>query len=63
MAGFAINVQMLLRVPDALFGYQSHSRVKAKGGWQETRFLENFARNRNDSRIECRGSDTEVRLV
>ena len=63
MAGFAINVQMLLQVPDALFGYKPHSRVKANGGWQETRFLENFATNRDDSRIECRGSDKEVSLV
>ena len=60
MAGFAVNVSLLLEYPDALFGYNPHARSKAEGGWQETRFLENFAIGRNDSRVECLGSDTEV---
>ena len=60
MAGFAVNVNLLLKYSDALFGYNPHSRSKAEGGWQETRFLENFAVGKKDSQVECLGSHTEV---
>lgn len=60
MAGFAVNLKLLLEYPDALFGYNPHSRFKAEGGWQETRFLENFVSRRDDPKVECLGSHKEV---
>lgn len=60
MAGFGVNIKMLLDYPEALFGYNPHSREKARGGWQETKFLENFSTGKDDPRIECRGSDKQV---
>ncbi len=60
MAGFAVNVQLLIQYPNALFGYNPHSRIKADGGWQESRFLENFSPGKDDTRIECKGSQKQV---
>ena len=53
IAGFAVNVQVMLQFPDAKFGY-------AKVGWVESDFLQNFLNDRSDPRIECKGSDKEV---
>lgn len=61
MAGFAVNVGRFLDTPDAVLGYKPHSTVeKAQGGWQETRFIENFLEDRNDPKLECKGSETDV---
>ncbi len=62
MAGFAVNVQLLFDYREALFGYNPHSRVKAEGGWQETRFLENFSTGRDDPRVECKGFQRQVHV-
>ena len=56
MAGFAINLKLLLEKPDVIFGRDIRGNV-SKAGHLETDFLEHFTTR--DS-VECLGSETEV---
>ena len=56
MAGFAINLRLVLAKPRALFGRTVRGGV-SKVGFLETNFLEQFTTRAS---VECKGSETEV---
>ncbi len=59
MAGFAINLRLILEKPHALIGLNWRGE-KAELGYLETAFLETFA---NRESAECIGSPTEVGYI
>ena len=56
MAGFAINLRLLLENPNVIFGRDIWGNL-SKTGHLESDFLEHFTTR--DS-VECLGSETEV---
>ena len=58
MAGFAVHLCQLFKNPKARVGVDIHGHT-SRNGFLETDFLQHFA---TKSTVECRGSETEVRV-
>lgn len=56
MAGFAVNLNLVLEKPRVVFGRNVHGGV-SRYGYLESDFLEHFTTR---AKVECMGSETEV---
>ena len=56
MAGFAVNLKLVLEKPRVAFGRNVHGGV-SRYGYLESDFLEHFITR---AKVECMGSETEV---
>lgn len=56
MAGFAVNLKLVLEKPRVVFGRNVHGGV-SRYGYLESDFLEHFTTR---AKVECMGSETEV---
>ena len=61
MAGFAVNVRMIINKSDVRIGYKKNGVKRSSAGYIEPDFLQSIGANR--SMVECIGITDEVTIV